>query len=123
MAVQNHLLSNTVLIKPDESDDSDSSLQGETLKVQVNTKSETPLPSLSPDPGAAASSANGYGPFRAHRLWSWCRDWVLQLGFPKEPQLFTLLGVALAKSYRGLLQNPGPAPLLLLLQLRKLVPG
>ncbi|XP_026544984.1 probable E3 ubiquitin-protein ligase HECTD4 [Notechis scutatus] len=34
MAVQNHLLSNTVLIKPDESDDSDSSLQGETLKVQ-----------------------------------------------------------------------------------------
>lgn len=38
MAVQNHLLSNTVLIKPDENDDSDSSLQGETLKVQVNTK-------------------------------------------------------------------------------------
>ncbi|XP_043571193.1 probable E3 ubiquitin-protein ligase HECTD4 [Chiloscyllium plagiosum] len=34
MAVQNHLLSNTVLIKPDEHDDSDSSLQGETLKVQ-----------------------------------------------------------------------------------------
>uniref|UniRef100_A0A4X2K6H4 HECT domain E3 ubiquitin protein ligase 4 n=1 Tax=Vombatus ursinus TaxID=29139 RepID=A0A4X2K6H4_VOMUR len=34
MAVQNHLLSNTVLIKPDENDDSDSSLQGETLKVQ-----------------------------------------------------------------------------------------
>ncbi|KAG8597822.1 hypothetical protein GDO81_002399 [Engystomops pustulosus] len=34
MAVQNHLLSNTILIKPDESDDSDSSLQGETLKVQ-----------------------------------------------------------------------------------------
>ncbi|XP_068767530.1 probable E3 ubiquitin-protein ligase HECTD4 isoform X3 [Struthio camelus] len=32
MAVQNHLLSNTVLIKPDENDDSDSSLQGETLK-------------------------------------------------------------------------------------------
>lgn len=38
MAVQNHLLSNTVLIKPDENDDSDNSLQGETLKVQVNTK-------------------------------------------------------------------------------------
>lgn len=38
MAVQNHLLSNTILIKPDESDDSDNSLQGETLKVQVNTK-------------------------------------------------------------------------------------
>uniref|UniRef100_A0A8D2JD88 HECT domain E3 ubiquitin protein ligase 4 n=1 Tax=Varanus komodoensis TaxID=61221 RepID=A0A8D2JD88_VARKO len=37
MAVQNHLLSNTILIKPDENDDSDSSLQGETLKVQVNT--------------------------------------------------------------------------------------
>ncbi|XP_078523549.1 putative E3 ubiquitin-protein ligase HECTD4 isoform X2 [Lissotriton helveticus] len=34
MAVQNHLLSNTILIKPDEHDDSDSSLQGETLKVQ-----------------------------------------------------------------------------------------
>ncbi|EDL19736.1 mCG142612 [Mus musculus] len=34
MAVQNHLLSNTVLIKPDENEDSDSSLQGETLKVQ-----------------------------------------------------------------------------------------
>ncbi|XP_038229208.1 probable E3 ubiquitin-protein ligase HECTD4 isoform X4 [Dermochelys coriacea] len=34
MAVQNHLLSNTILIKPDENDDSDSSLQGETLKVQ-----------------------------------------------------------------------------------------
>ncbi|XP_056360660.1 probable E3 ubiquitin-protein ligase HECTD4 isoform X1 [Oenanthe melanoleuca] len=34
MAVQNHLLSNTVLIKPDDNDDSDSSLQGETLKVQ-----------------------------------------------------------------------------------------
>nr|XP_019589536.1 PREDICTED: probable E3 ubiquitin-protein ligase HECTD4 isoform X2 [Rhinolophus sinicus] len=34
MAVQNHLLSNTVLIKPDENDDSDNSLQGETLKVQ-----------------------------------------------------------------------------------------
>ncbi|KAL8180059.1 UNVERIFIED_CONTAM: putative E3 ubiquitin-protein ligase HTD4, partial [Gekko kuhli] len=32
MAVQNHLLSNTVLIKPDENDDSDSSVQGETLK-------------------------------------------------------------------------------------------
>lgn len=38
MAVQNHLLSNTILIKPDENEDSDSSLQGETLKVQVNTK-------------------------------------------------------------------------------------
>lgn len=38
MAVQNHLLSNTVLIKPDENEDSDSSLQGETLKVQVNTE-------------------------------------------------------------------------------------
>lgn len=38
MAVQNHLLSNTILIKPDENDDSDSSLQGETLKVQVNTE-------------------------------------------------------------------------------------
>lgn len=36
MAVQNHLLSNTILICPDESDDSDSSLQGETMKVQVN---------------------------------------------------------------------------------------
>ncbi|KAI1901157.1 hypothetical protein AGOR_G00057300 [Albula goreensis] len=34
MAVQNHLLSNTVLIRPDDSDDSDSSLQGETMKVQ-----------------------------------------------------------------------------------------
>ncbi|XP_041436316.1 probable E3 ubiquitin-protein ligase HECTD4 isoform X3 [Xenopus laevis] len=34
MAVQNHLLSNTVLVKPDDSDDSDNSLQGETLKVQ-----------------------------------------------------------------------------------------
>ncbi|XP_053555727.1 probable E3 ubiquitin-protein ligase HECTD4 [Bombina bombina] len=34
MTVQNHLLSNTVLIKPDDNDDSDSSLQGETLKVQ-----------------------------------------------------------------------------------------
>ncbi|XP_070242159.1 probable E3 ubiquitin-protein ligase HECTD4 isoform X6 [Bos mutus] len=34
MAVQNHLLSNTILIKPDENDDSDNSLQGETLKVQ-----------------------------------------------------------------------------------------
>lgn len=45
MAVQNHLLSNTVLIKPDENDDSDSSLQGETLKVQVNTSSlSTALP-------------------------------------------------------------------------------
>ncbi|XP_039627266.1 probable E3 ubiquitin-protein ligase HECTD4 [Polypterus senegalus] len=39
MAVQNHLLSNTVLIKPDEHDDSDSSLQGETLKVQVSGSS------------------------------------------------------------------------------------
>lgn len=45
MAVQNHLLSNTILIKPDENDDSDSSLQGETLKVQVNTSSiSTMLP-------------------------------------------------------------------------------
>uniref|UniRef100_A0AAY5EYU7 HECT domain-containing protein n=1 Tax=Electrophorus electricus TaxID=8005 RepID=A0AAY5EYU7_ELEEL len=34
MAVQNHLLSNAVLIRPDDSDDSDSSLQGETMKVQ-----------------------------------------------------------------------------------------
>ncbi|XP_029685253.1 LOW QUALITY PROTEIN: probable E3 ubiquitin-protein ligase HECTD4 [Takifugu rubripes] len=34
MAVQNHLLSNTILIRSDEGDDSDSSLQGETLKVQ-----------------------------------------------------------------------------------------
>ncbi|KAA8578851.1 hypothetical protein FQN60_005319, partial [Etheostoma spectabile] len=32
MAVQNHLLSNTVLIRPDDNDDSDSSLQGETMK-------------------------------------------------------------------------------------------
>ncbi|XP_029777319.1 probable E3 ubiquitin-protein ligase HECTD4 isoform X3 [Suricata suricatta] len=32
MAVQNHLLSNTILIKPDENEDSDNSLQGETLK-------------------------------------------------------------------------------------------
>lgn len=36
MAVQNHLLSNTILIHPDDGDDSDSSLQGETMKVQVN---------------------------------------------------------------------------------------
>lgn len=36
MAVQNHLLSNTILIRPDDGDDSDSSLQGETMKVQVN---------------------------------------------------------------------------------------
>lgn len=36
MAVQNHLLSNTILIRPDDNDDSDSSLQGETMKVQVN---------------------------------------------------------------------------------------
>ncbi|XP_051557544.1 probable E3 ubiquitin-protein ligase HECTD4 [Myxocyprinus asiaticus] len=34
MAVQNHLLSNTVLLHPDDSDDSDSSIQGETMKVQ-----------------------------------------------------------------------------------------
>lgn len=34
MAVQNHLLSNTVLLHPDDGDDSDSSLQGETMKVQ-----------------------------------------------------------------------------------------
>uniref|UniRef100_A0A6Q2ZID3 HECT domain-containing protein n=1 Tax=Esox lucius TaxID=8010 RepID=A0A6Q2ZID3_ESOLU len=32
MAVQNHLLSNTVLIRPDDNDDSDNSLQGETMK-------------------------------------------------------------------------------------------
>uniref|UniRef100_A0A3B4BE60 HECT domain-containing protein n=1 Tax=Periophthalmus magnuspinnatus TaxID=409849 RepID=A0A3B4BE60_9GOBI len=32
MAVQNHLLSNTILIRPDDNDDSDSSLQGETMK-------------------------------------------------------------------------------------------
>lgn len=36
MAVQNHLLSNSILIRPDDNDDSDSSLQGETMKVQVN---------------------------------------------------------------------------------------
>lgn len=36
MAVQNHLLSNTILIHPDDGDDSDNSLQGETMKVQVN---------------------------------------------------------------------------------------
>lgn len=90
MAVQNHLLSNTVLIKPDENDDSDSSLQGETLKVQVNTKSEAPPPLLSPGPGAAASSADGYGPLCARPLWSWWRDvvsesraaWGLQLASP-----------------------------------------
>ncbi|KAJ3603715.1 hypothetical protein NHX12_028456 [Muraenolepis orangiensis] len=35
MAVQNHLLSNTVLIRPDDGDDSDSSLQGETVKILV----------------------------------------------------------------------------------------
>ncbi|XP_063042342.1 probable E3 ubiquitin-protein ligase HECTD4 isoform X2 [Engraulis encrasicolus] len=34
MAVQNHLLSNTILLRPDDADDSDSSLQGETMKVQ-----------------------------------------------------------------------------------------
>uniref|UniRef100_A0A3B3DDP4 HECD4 ligase n=1 Tax=Oryzias melastigma TaxID=30732 RepID=A0A3B3DDP4_ORYME len=34
MAVQNHLLSNSILIRPDDNDDSDSSLQGETMKVQ-----------------------------------------------------------------------------------------
>ncbi|CAB1321868.1 unnamed protein product [Coregonus sp. 'balchen'] len=34
MAVQNHLLSNTILIRPDDNDDSDNSLQGETMKVQ-----------------------------------------------------------------------------------------
>ncbi|TRY90504.1 hypothetical protein DNTS_002641, partial [Danionella cerebrum] len=32
MAVQNHLLSNTILLHPDDMDDSDSSLQGETMK-------------------------------------------------------------------------------------------
>lgn len=42
MAVQNHLLSNTILIHPDDGDDSDSSLQGETMKVQVNTPLNTP---------------------------------------------------------------------------------
>ena len=42
MAVQNHLLSNTVLIRPDDGDDSDSSLQGETVKVQVNTAFKYP---------------------------------------------------------------------------------
>ena len=42
MAVQNHLLSNTVLIRPDDGDDSDSSLQGETVKVQVNTPFKYP---------------------------------------------------------------------------------
>lgn len=43
MAVQNHLLSNTILIRPDDNDDSDSSLQGETMKVQVNTPFKYPL--------------------------------------------------------------------------------
>lgn len=43
MAVQNHLLSNTVLIHPDDSDDSDNSLQGETMKVQVNISFKWPL--------------------------------------------------------------------------------
>lgn len=42
MAVQNHLLSNTILIRPDDNDDSDSSLQGETMKVQVNTPFKYP---------------------------------------------------------------------------------
>lgn len=42
MAVQNHLLSNTILIRPDDSDDSDSSLQGDTIKVQVNTPFKYP---------------------------------------------------------------------------------
>lgn len=42
MAVQNHLLSNTILIRPDDSDDSDSSLQGETMKVQVNIPFNSP---------------------------------------------------------------------------------
>lgn len=44
MAVQNHLLSNTILIRSDDGDDSDSSLQGETLKVQVNIPFKYPLP-------------------------------------------------------------------------------
>lgn len=43
MAVQNHLLSNTLLIHPDDSDDSDNSLQGETMKVQVNISFKCPL--------------------------------------------------------------------------------
>lgn len=43
MAVQNHLLSNTVLICPDDVDDSDSSLQGETMKVQVNIPFKYPF--------------------------------------------------------------------------------
>lgn len=43
MAVQNHLLSNIVLIRPDDGDDSDSSLQGETMKVQVNISFKCPL--------------------------------------------------------------------------------
>lgn len=43
MAVQNHLLSNTILIRPDDNDDSDSSLQGETMKVQVNIPFKYPF--------------------------------------------------------------------------------
>ena len=47
MAIQNHLLSNTVLIRPDDNDDSDNSLQGETMKVQVNTPFKYPYCCLS----------------------------------------------------------------------------
>ncbi|XP_062874264.1 probable E3 ubiquitin-protein ligase HECTD4 isoform X2 [Trichomycterus rosablanca] len=37
MSVQNHLLSNIVLLRPDDSDDSDHSIQGETMKeLQTN---------------------------------------------------------------------------------------
>jgi len=43
MAVQNHLLSNTILLHPDDIDDSDSSLQGETMKVQVNIPFKNPM--------------------------------------------------------------------------------
>ncbi|TSW08319.1 putative E3 ubiquitin-protein ligase HECTD4 [Bagarius yarrelli] len=37
MAVQNHLLSNTVLISPDDSEDSDNSIQEETMKEMQNS--------------------------------------------------------------------------------------
>lgn len=47
MAVQNHLLSNSILIRPDDNDDSDSSLQGETMKVQVNIPFKYPYLCLS----------------------------------------------------------------------------
>ncbi|MGH0151603.1 UNVERIFIED_CONTAM: hypothetical protein FKN15_020765 [Acipenser sinensis] len=69
MAVQNHLLSNTVLIKPDEHDDSDSSLQGETLKVQTALllKTQSPvfsdtadLPWGSAEKGILLSSAESF---------------------------------------------------------------